>query len=68
MRRLLVACVLVVSACGVGSQDTPQIIEEESSQQPPPGTPSFDTDPSPVGPSSSMPPSTSPAPTTGASR
>lgn len=63
MRRLLIACVLVVSACGVGSQDAPQIIEEESTQQPPPGTPSFDTDPSPVGPSgSSVPPTTSSSP------
>jgi hypothetical protein len=68
VRRLLVACALVVSACGVGSQDTPQIIEEESTRQPPPGTPSFDTDPSPASPSSSAPPittmttSASPAP------
>ncbi|MFC4857744.1 hypothetical protein [Actinophytocola glycyrrhizae] len=54
MRRCLavvVACVLAVPACGVGSEDEPQIIEE-STQQPLPATPSFDTEPSPTRPTS----------------
>jgi hypothetical protein len=58
MRALVLACVLVVSACGLSSEDEPQIIEE-STQQPPPATPSFDTEPSPAG-SSRTPPTTTP--------
>lgn len=57
MRRLLaavLACVLSVPACGVGSEDEPQIIEE-STQTPPPATPSFDTEPSPPSSSSDTP-------------
>lgn len=43
MRRFAVAaCVLVLSACGVSSQDEPQLIEE-STQPAPTATPSFDT-------------------------
>ncbi len=61
MRALVLACVLVVSACGVSSEHEPQIIEE-STQQPPPGTPSFDTDPSPASTVSSVPPTTSSSP------
>ena len=58
MRSLLVAigCVLALSACGVSSQDEPQLIEE-STRPAPTATPSFDTETSP-------PPSTTPEPTT----
>lgn len=43
---VLCACVLV-SGCGVDTQDEPQLIEE-STPQPMLATPSFDTEPSPV--------------------
>jgi len=55
--------VLLVSACGVTSQDEPQPIEE-STQERPTATPSFDTETSPppgTSPSTSSPP---PSPTT----
>lgn len=48
----VVACVLVVSACGVSSQDEPQLIEESTQ---PTATPSFETETSP-------PPRTEPEP------
>jgi hypothetical protein len=55
VRRSLAAvvavCVLAVPGCGVGSEDGPQLIEE-STQQPPPATPSFDTEQSPAARSS----------------
>lgn len=44
---VVAVCVLAVSGCGVGSEDEPQLIEE-STQEPPPATPSFDTEQSPV--------------------
>jgi hypothetical protein len=50
MRAVLVGlaavCVLAVPGCGVGSEDEPQLIEE-STQEPPPATPSFDTEQNP---------------------
>ena len=63
MRAFALACVLVVlSACGVSSEDEPQIIEERT-QQPPPATPSFDTEQSPASGTPSPPTTTtSPAP------
>jgi hypothetical protein len=45
VKRLVVAaCVLALSACGVSSQDEPQLIEEST---PPTATPSFDNETSP---------------------
>lgn len=41
------AVALCASACGVGSEDEPQLIEE-STQPPPSATPSFDTEKSPT--------------------
>jgi hypothetical protein len=43
---LLVACMLSLTACGVSSQDEPQLIKE-STQPIPTATPSFDTETSP---------------------
>lgn len=50
MSRLVAVVVTVglcLSACGVSSEGEPQLIEE-STQQPPTATPSFDTETSPV--------------------
>jgi hypothetical protein len=59
VRRLVIAlCVLVLPACGVGSQEEPQLIEE-STRSAPPGTPSFETRTSPP-PSSPLPSGESP--------
>lgn len=44
-RMAIVACVLALSACGVSSQDEPQLIEEST---PPTATPSFATETSPL--------------------
>jgi hypothetical protein len=57
VRRLVIAaCALVLSGCGVSSQDEPQLIEESTQ---PAATPSFDASTSP--PPSTL--STSPEPT-----
>ncbi len=72
MRRLLGAAVLVpvlVSACGVSAEDAPTLIEE-STQERPAATPSFDTVTSPAptesstGSSSESSPGSSSAPPT----
>jgi hypothetical protein len=60
MRRLaIVVCALLVSACGVRSQDEPQLIDK-STQPPPAATPSFATETTSPPPSSST---TPPVPT-----
>lgn len=43
--------VLALPGCGVSPENEPQLIEE-STEQPPPATPSFDTEQSPVSGSS----------------
>ena len=53
---LAAACALT-AGCGVGTEDEPQLIEE-STQQPLPATPSFDTEESPA-PGSEAPPTPS---------
>ena len=58
---LVVSCVVAVPGCGVGSEDEPQLIEE-STQEPPPAAPSFDTDPSPATSSGCAAPSTAAMP------
>lgn len=61
MSRLVaavIACVLALSACGVSSQDEPQLIEESTQ---PTATPSFETETSPP-PSSPLESTTSTTP------
>lgn len=62
MGLALLACLLAVSACGVSSQDEPQIIEE-STRPPATATPSFETEASPPSGEPSVPPTTASAST-----
>lgn len=70
MRRMnrvaaaIVAGLLGVTSCGVGSEDEPQLIEDTTEHRPP-ETPSFDAETSPeTSPATTSPglPSTSPGP------
>lgn len=56
----IVACLLSVTSCGVGSEDEPQLIED-STEHRPPETPSFDAETSPETSTETRPAATSPA-------
>ncbi len=57
----VVAGLLSVVGCGVSSEDEPQLIEDSTDQRPP-GTPSFDAETSPTRTPTTLPPA--PATTT----